>query len=126
LGVSLHQVLTVVHDLETAGVVKRYAIGGAVGATRYLAAMSTEDVDVFVEAIAAAVDVDVDGVPTRIFTAEHLTAIALQVGRAKDKLRVVQMVEAKVLDMPRFETILDRYGLKTKWKELSRGLLGEQ
>ncbi|HVT38646.1 MAG TPA: hypothetical protein VHE78_06370 [Gemmatimonadaceae bacterium] len=171
---SLHQVLTAIHDLEMAGVVERYAIGGAVGATRYLAAVSTEDVDVFVtfkgasgatlnplapiygylkprgakvseghlviggwpvqflpaagplleDAIAAAVHLDVDGVPTRVFTAEHLTAIALQVGRAKDKLRVVQMVEAKVLDMPRFEAILELHGLKTRWKDFSRALLG--
>jgi hypothetical protein len=176
LDVSLHEVLSAVHGLETAGVVERYAIGGAVGATRYLAAVSTEDVDVFVtfkgasaatldplapiyaylkprgakvreghlviggwpvqflpaagplleEAIADAVDVDVEGVPTRVFTAEHLTAIALQVGRAKDKLRVVQMMEARVLDIPRFETILERHGLKTKWEEFSRGFLGEQ
>lgn len=45
---SLQQVLAALHDLESAGVVERYAIGGAVGATRYVEAAATEDVDVFV------------------------------------------------------------------------------
>ena len=39
------------------------------------------------EALADAVTVDVDGTPARVFTAEHLAAVALQTGRAKDKAR---------------------------------------
>lgn len=173
--VSLQQVLTALRDLEAWGLVERYAIGGAVGATRYVEAAATEDVDVFVtfagasaaslnplapiyrylksrggtvqhehlviggwpvqflpaegplleEAIADAIDVDVDGVATRVFTAEHLAAIALQLGRAKDKVRVVQMVEAKVLAMPRFAKMLERHGLTTKWKDFSKTLLSK-
>jgi len=36
------------------------------------------------EAVAEAVDVEVEGTPTRVMTAEHLVAIALQLGRGKD------------------------------------------
>jgi hypothetical protein len=172
---SLQQVLVALRDLEAAGVVARYAIGGGVGATRYVEAAATEDAAVFVtfkgasrsaldplapiyghlksrgakvkgghlviggwpvqflpaegplleEAITEAEAADVD-VLTRVFTAEHLAAIALQLGRAKDKLRVVQMVEAQVLDIPRFERILERHGLTVKWKDFSKTILGER
>ena len=37
------------------------------------------------EALEEAVDVNVEEVRTRVLTAEHLAAIALQIGRPKDK-----------------------------------------
>lgn len=40
--------LAVINRLEQAGIIRRYAIGGAVGAIYYLEAMSTEDIDIFV------------------------------------------------------------------------------
>ena len=171
---GLRAVLAEVRALEEARVVERYAIGGAVGALRYVSVGATEDVDVFVtfasesggrldplapiyeflkprgarveagrlviggwpvqflpadgpllqEAMGEALDVDVEGTPTRVFTAEHLAAIALQLGRPKDKLRVVQMVDEKVLDMKRFAAILKRHGLTAKWETFSRTILG--
>jgi hypothetical protein len=33
------------------------------------------------------------------------------------------MVEAKVLDVPRFDAILERHSLTAKWKDLSETLL---
>ena len=39
------------------------------------------------EALAQVATVNVAGTPARVFTAEHLAAIALQTGRAKDKAR---------------------------------------
>lgn len=41
---------------------------------------------------------DVEGTATRVFTAEHLAAIALQTGRAKDKARLLQLMESGVID----------------------------
>ena len=38
------------------------------------------------EALAEAVEVEVEQIKTRVFTAEHLAAIALQTGRPKDKI----------------------------------------
>lgn len=72
------------------------------------------------EAVANAVEVEVEGTPTRVMTAEHLVAIALQLGRAKDHARVVQFVEAGVLDMARLHAILDRHGLTDKWTRFER------
>ena len=69
------------------------------------------------EALAGAVERDVNGVLTRVFTAEHLAAICLQVGRPKDHDRVIRFVEAGVLDAEVFEAILRRHDLTEKWNK---------
>jgi hypothetical protein len=48
------------------------------------------------EALRDAVERDVDGTSVRVFTAEHLAGIALQLGRAKDKARLLQFIEASL------------------------------
>jgi len=77
------------------------------------------------EALACAVTMDVQGMKTRVFTAEHLAAIALQTGRAKDKIRLVQFVEAGVLDATRFQSILTRHGLQAAWQKFERQFLSD-
>ena len=49
------------------------------------------------EALEAAVEVEVEEISTRVFTAEHLAAIALQTGPPKDKARLLQFVESGAL-----------------------------
>ena len=66
------------------------------------------------EALADAVERDVNGVATRVFTAEHLAAIRLQVGRAKDHDRVSRFVEQGVLDAGKFDAMLRPNGLLEK------------
>jgi hypothetical protein len=159
--------------MQADGVINRYAIGGAVGATFYLEPVTTLDVDIFValhtepgsrivspkpifdyltargcktegeyiviagwpvqflpptgplveEALAQAVEQDVEGTPARVFTAEHLAAIALQTGRAKDKARVLQFIEAGALDAKRFEAILTQHGLVERWQQFEKQFL---
>jgi len=171
--VSIAQVIRVINQMEAHGVVERYAIGGAVGATFYLEPVATLDVDIFVgfksqpgrmlvsprpifdyltarggalegeyvvlagwpvqflpptsplveEALAEAVTVDVEGTPARVFTAEHLAAIALQTGRAKDKARLLQFLESAALDVRRFEAMLARHNLIERWREFERTFL---
>ena len=75
------------------------------------------------EALAAAMEKDVDGTPARVFTAEHIAAIALDTGRAKDKARVLQFIEAGVLDLDRLHRILGRHGLSGRWQEFERQFL---
>jgi hypothetical protein len=168
-------VIATVNQMQADGVMDRYAIGGAVGATFYLEPASTFDVDIFVafraepgnpivslkpildhlkargysmqgeyavvagwpiqflppsgplveEALAESVEKDVDGTPARVFTAEHLAAIALQVGRAKDKARLLQFVEAGVLDATRFQGIVTRHKLVDAWRKFERQFLGD-
>ena len=162
---SIREAINAVNGLESDGVIERYAIGGAVGATFYIEPVATMDVDVFVvfrpepgqvllslkplfdhlttrgcrvegehviiagwpvqflpptgplaeEALAEAVTFDVEGVTARVCTAEHLGAIALQTGRAKDKARLLQFIEAGVLDGGRLQAILARHGLVGRW-----------
>lgn len=170
---SIVQVIRVINQMQAEGVVERYAIGGAVGATFYLEPVATLDVDIFVafrpqpgqiivspqpifdyllarggivegeyiviagwpvqflpptgplveEALAQAVTVDVEGTPARVFTAEHLAAIALQTGRAKDHARLLQFIEAAALDAQRFQALLQQHGLVERWQVFERKFL---
>ncbi len=172
---NIKETIAAINRMQADGVVDRYAIGGAVGATFYLEPVATLDVDVFIgfrpeagqllispqpifdylkargatmqgeyivvagwpvqflplgtplmeEALKESVERDVDGTPARVFTAEHLAAIALQTGRAKDKARLLQFVEAGVLDAARFQSILGRNGLVDRWRQFERQFLGD-
>ncbi len=170
---GISQVIAMINRLEEDGVIERYAIGGAVGATFYLEPVATLDVDIFVtfrpvpgqtllslqpifdyltarggmiegeyvtiagwpvqflpstgplvdEALSEAVTVPVEGTPARVFTAEHLAAVALQTGRPKDKARLLQFIESGAIDAGRFQDILDRHGLNNQWREFERTFL---
>ena len=72
------------------------------------------------EALAAAIERDVSGVPTRVFTAEYLAAISLQGGRARDHDRLSRFIEQEALDMAQFEGIVRRHGLLEKWAEFQQ------
>jgi hypothetical protein len=77
------------------------------------------------EALAKAVVHDVAGVPARVFSAEHLAAIALQTGRAKDKARLLQFVESGTLDAATFQDILTRHALTGQWAQFQRQFLSD-
>lgn len=168
---NFQRVFQIINEMQEDGIVERYAIGGAVGATFYLEPVATLDVDVFVvfhsqgllvdpspvfdwlksrggvmegeyivleetpvqilsagtplveEALREAVENEVEGTAVRVFTAEHLAAIALEVGRAKDKARLLQFIEEGALDAPRLEAILTRHGLQDCWSTFQRQFL---
>lgn len=170
---NIKETIAAINRMQADGVIDRYAIGGAVGATFYLEPVATLDVDVFIafrpepeqlvispqpifeylkargatmqgeyivvggwpiqflppgtplveEALKESRERDVDGTPARVFTAEHLAAIALQTGRAKDKARLLQFVEAGALDAARFRAILARHGLVDRWRQFERQFL---
>lgn len=75
------------------------------------------------EALLRAVERDVNGVATRVFTAEHLAAICLEVGRPKDHDRIIRFVEAGALDAAAFEDILQRHCLLEKWTGFQQNFL---
>ncbi|MEO8495115.1 MAG: hypothetical protein ABI614_08595 [Planctomycetota bacterium] len=170
---KIKEVLATINQMQAAGIIDRYAIGGAVGATFYLEPIATLDVDIFVafrpepgkllaspqplidyltdrgcrmegeyiiiadwpvqflppptplvdEALADAESFDVEGVPTRVCSAEHLACIALETGRPKDKARLLQFIEAGVLDPARMEAILVRHRLTDRWKRFDEQFL---
>lgn len=45
---NIKQTIAAINQLQADGVIQRYAIGGAVGATFYLEPVATLDVDVFI------------------------------------------------------------------------------
>lgn len=167
---DLKETFATINRMEAAGVLDRWAVGGATGATFFLEPLVTEDVDIFVhlkpapgqflvslepiyqflraegaeqvgeylvlagwpvqflpptsplveEALEQAIETDAEGVRIRVFSAEHLAAIALETGRAKDKARVQQFIESESLDLGRLAEILSRHGLVARWRELER------
>jgi hypothetical protein len=174
--VDLKEVIATINGMQADGVIDRYAIGGAVGATFYLEPVATLDVDIFAfrtdpdlrfltpacravalreggkskgcpaegayiviagwpvqflpcagslleEALAQAVEKNLDSIRARVFTAEHLAAIALQTGRAKDKARLLQFIEADAIDKEKFRQIAARHGLRERWEQFERQFL---
>jgi len=75
------------------------------------------------EAVREAVTREADGLTTRVMTAEHLMAIALQTGRAKDHARLVMFVEAGIADMDRLRDILARHSLLDAWAKFEKRFL---
>jgi hypothetical protein len=75
------------------------------------------------EALAQAKEVDVESVPARVFSAEHLAAIALETGRAKDKARLLQFIEEDAINSPRFQEIVRRNKLVDAWAKFERQFL---
>jgi hypothetical protein len=172
---NIQEAIAAINRMQADGIIERYAIGGAVGATFYLEPVATLDIDIFVmfrpepgslllspqpifdylkahggsmqgeyimlagwpvqflppntplveEALAQAVSQDVGGIPACVFSAEHLAAIALQTGRAKDKSRLLQFIEADALDATRFQEIVSRHGLTDAWKRFGQQFLSE-
>ena len=77
------------------------------------------------EALAQAVEKDVAGISARVFTAEHLAAIALQTGRAKDKARLLQFLETGAIDPAQFQNIVSRHGLLEAWTRFQNQFLDD-
>ena len=64
------------------------------------------------EAVREAERTDYEGVPARIFRAEHIIAIAASVGRPKDKARIEQLLQQADVDKIKLENILQGHKLK--------------
>ena len=67
------------------------------------------------EAVRQAAERRVGETPTRVMRAEHLVAIALKTGRAKDHARVALLMEEADIDTASLTEILARHGLLERW-----------
>lgn len=72
------------------------------------------------ESLAQAADIQFKGTATRVMSAEHLIAVMLQTGRAKDYSRILQFLEEDGVKLPLLADVLARYGLTEKWEEFRR------
>jgi hypothetical protein len=165
--------LEAINQMQADGVIGKYAIGGAVGATFYLEPAATVDLDIFAvlpavsgrsllslapiydylkarggkvqdeyivigewpvqflspandleqEAVNEATATKVKGVGTWVMSAEHLVAIALRTGRAKDHSRILQFIDQKAVNRKKLRTILERHDLTSKWNQFERRFL---
>jgi hypothetical protein len=64
------------------------------------------------EAVREAEHMDYEGVPAKVFRAEHLVAIAASVGRAKDQARIEQLLQQADLDKTYLADVLQRHNLR--------------
>jgi hypothetical protein len=75
------------------------------------------------EAVAGSVPVDVEGVRTWVMLPEHLVAIALSTGRAKDYVRVLQFIQDKAVDQVMLLAILEKHKLVSRWEQFQHKYL---
>ena len=64
------------------------------------------------EAVREAERIEYEGVPAKVFRAEHIIAIAASVGRAKDKARIEQILQQADFDKTYLAEVLQRHKLK--------------
>lgn len=72
------------------------------------------------ESLAEAADIRFKDIPTRVMRAEHLVAVMLQTGRAKDYSRILQFLEEDAVELPLLASVLARHGLTKQWEEFRR------
>jgi hypothetical protein len=78
--------------------------------------------DLVREAVENASTLKYRDVEAKVVTAEYLAVIALQTGRAKDRERVIGLLEEADIDRTVFDRILESFGLAEKFKKLERQL----
>ncbi len=65
------------------------------------------------------------GTLKRTLSPEHLIAIALKTGRAKDYGRILQFLESGVYDSRKLDSVLNRHRLLPQWERFKARFLGE-
>lgn len=76
------------------------------------------------EAVRSARSVDFQGVECRMPQLEHLMAIMVQTGRAKDKARLEELGRfPDLFNRPLFEEIVHRFGLESRWQKIRTEIL---
>jgi hypothetical protein len=77
--------------------------------------------DLVREAVEDAATLTYRGVRAKVVKAEYLVAIALQTGRAKDRERVVRLLDGGAVDRKVLARILEKHGLMEKLKKIEGG-----
>ncbi len=67
------------------------------------------------EAVDSSVDKTLGKVTARVCRPEHLMAILVQTGRAKDRARLQMFLEEAEFDRAFLEALIDRFGLRERW-----------
>lgn len=174
---NMIEVLRVLEDIQSAGVIEQYAIGGAFAAILHYEPISTIDLDIFflltekkespiltltaiydyaekhgfsfdhefvnihgwlvqfieashsplwTEAIEQADKMTIDDSEVPVVGREHLVAMWLFAGRAKDYQKIAMFVEAEFLDETKLFDILERHDLQSKWNKEKWRFINEE
>lgn len=164
---KIGDVLVVLNDMREAGIIDKYAIGGAFAAILHSEPISTIDLDIFfllkekqsslilsldavydfakangflfdhefiningwlvqfieashsalwTEAIETAETMNIDNRDVFVIKKEHLAAMWLFAGRAKDYQKIAMFTDADILDTRKLTAILERHDLMVKWE----------
>lgn len=65
-----------------------------------------------------------DDITIWVMDETFLVLIALQTGRRKDHLRILQLFEQGIVDLKIVEILIERYGLAAKWQAFKHRYLG--
>ncbi len=165
---AMDKVIRVLDDMQSAGIVEKYAVGGAFAAILHNEPISTIDLDIFfflreknaslilnltaiydyakrrgfsfdhefvnihgwlvqfveashsrlwTEAIENAETIKIDDLAISVIGKEHLVAMWLFAGRAKDYQKIAMFREADFLDEAKLFDILERHDLMSKWNK---------
>ena len=134
------------NDMRAAGVIKNYALFGAMAQMRYTEPVATLDADVLIavaapdrmeesirvgawpvqfvpafspltqEAMEQADAVDFDGIPLRVLRPDYLAVIALSVGRAKDYARILALLESDSVTRGQIASLAAQHRLSEAWR----------
>lgn len=165
----MKKTLEIINDLKEKGLVRDYAIGGAIGALRWVEPFFTYDLDIFIipaqetknkelilftpiydylaandynewkgqwimiegipvefipaeglarESVENAVDIDFEGVKSKVMIPEYLIAMFLKAGRDKDIIKIKMLLEQTSINKEKLNEILIKYNLHQKFKDL--------
>ncbi len=159
------------NELKREGLIKDYAIGGAIGALKWVEPFFTRDLDIFIilikepengevimlsplyeylkkrgynkwveqwiiiddvpvelipaegvskESVENALEVEFEGVRTKVMRPEYLIALFLKAGRDKDIRKIEMLLKQTKIDMEKLKDILRRYDLLKKFKRFMK------
>jgi hypothetical protein len=77
------------------------------------------------EAVTRATTLKYRATEAKVVKAEYLAAIALQTGRAKDRERVIRLLEEAAIDRAVLDKILKEHGLAEKLRRIEKGFREE-
>ncbi len=68
---------------------------------------------------------DIDGLAVRVVRADYLAVMALKVGRAKDRLRILALIECNAVQPSEVEKLAKQYQLEDIWTKFKEQFLNE-
>jgi len=77
------------------------------------------------EALEQAETADFEGVPFRVVGAVHLAVIALSVGRPKDFIRILALLESGSVDRQAIAELAEKHGLSEAWERFQGKFLND-